>query len=96
VNSTITSLLALLTTIVGGITDAATITTVIATLEQIIASGIEEVQAIAPLIQNIIGALKNNTSVTATQMTQLETQEAAIDAALDAAAAADGITVPST
>ena len=44
-------------------------------------------------IQNIIAALQGNGNVTADQVTALQAQSAAIDAALDAAAASDGIAV---
>ena len=93
-NATITTLLSLLTTIIGGLTDSTQIASVIATLQQIIESGIAEVEAVAPINKNIIAALQSNTAVTADQMTQLEAQDAAVDAAFDAAAAAAG--VPST
>lgn len=89
-SATLTSLLTLLVTIVGGLTDATQITTVIATLEQIISSGIEEVEAVGPIIQNIITALQNSSSVTAAQLTQLQAQETALDAAFEAAATAAG------
>ena len=90
-NATITPLLSLLTTIIGGLTDSTQIASVIATLQQIIESGIAEVEAVAPIIKNIIAALQSNTAVTADQMTQLEAQDAAVDAAFDAAATAAGV-----
>lgn len=44
-------------------------------------------------IQNIIAALKGNGSVTADQIAALEAQSAALDAALDAAAGDDNLTI---
>lgn len=93
-SSSLTSLLTLLVTIVGGLTDSTQIGTVIATLEQIIASGIEEVEAVGPIIQNIIAALQNSSSVTPAQLATLQTQEAALDAAFEAAATAAGAPAP--
>lgn len=89
-NTTLTALVTLLATIVGGLSDASQIATVISTLEQIVASGIAEVEAVGPMIQNIISALQNNTAVTAAQMTQLQALDEATDAAFEAAATADG------
>lgn len=90
-STTLASLLTLLVTIVSGLTDATQIQTVINTLEQIITSGIAEVEVIGPIIQNIISALQNNTAVTANQMIQLGAQDAAVDAAFEAAAIAAGV-----
>lgn len=89
-STTLSSLLTLLISIVGGLTDATQITNVIATLEQIIASGEQLVEAEIPIIQNIIDALKSNSSVSADQLAQLQTQETALDAAFEAAAIAAG------
>ena len=89
-SSTITTLLTLLATVVGGLTDSTQIATVITTLEQIVAAGIQEVEAVTPYIQNIISALQNNASVTAAQMAQLTALDTAADTAFEAAAAAAG------
>jgi hypothetical protein len=89
-SAALTQLLTLLVEIVGGLTDATQIGSVIATLEQIITSGITEIEDIGPIIQNIISALQSNSSVTAAQLAQLQTQEAALDAAFEAAATAAG------
>ena len=89
-SSTVTTLLTLLATVVGGLTDSTQITTVITTLEQIIAAGIQEVEAVTPYIQNIISALQNNASVTASQMAQLTALDSAADQAFEAAATAAG------
>ena len=89
-NSTITTLLTLLATLVGGLSDASQIASVISTLEQIVAAGIQEVQAVGPMIKNIISALQGNSAVTATQMASLATLDAATDAAFETAAAAAG------
>lgn len=47
---------------------------------------------LATPLQNIIAALSSNGSITAAQLQTLTAQSAQIDAALDAAAAADGLT----
>jgi hypothetical protein len=89
--SVVTQLLTLLAQIVGGLSDASAITSVITTLENIIAAGIQEIQTVAPMIKNIITALQNNGSITADQMTQLEALDAATDQAFEAAATAAGL-----
>lgn len=80
-----------LTGIASLTTESSTIATIIATLENIIAAGVAEVQTVAPMIKNIITALKSNTAITADQMTQLEALDAATDQAFEAAAAAAGL-----
>lgn len=89
-NSTITTLLALLTTIVGGLSNSSQIASVIATLQQIITTGIAEVETVGPYIKNIIAALQNNAAVTADQMTALQQLDQQTDAAFETAATADG------
>lgn len=93
-STTIQTLLTLLATIVGGLTDASQITSVIATLEQIITSGAALIEADLPFIKNIISALQNNSAVTADQMTQLQQLDQATDAAFEAAATAAGDSAP--
>lgn len=80
-----------LTGIASLTTESGTIATIIATLENIIVAGVAEVQAVAPMIKNIITALKSNTAITADQMTKLEALDAATDQAFEAAAAAAGL-----
>ena len=89
-SATIETLLSLLVTIVGGLSDSSAIANVISTLEQIISTGIQEVEDVAPIIKNIIVALQGNSSVTAAQMQQLQQLDAATDAAFEAAATAAG------
>ena len=89
-SATIETLLSLLVTIVGGLSDSSAIANVISTLEQIISTGIQEVEDVAPIIKNIIAALQGNSSVTAAQMQQLQQLDAATDAAFEAAATAAG------
>lgn len=89
-SSTVTSLLALLATIVGGLSDTSQIAQVIATLTQIITAGVQEIEDVAPYIKNIIAALQSNGAITADQMTQLAALDAQTDAAFEAAATADG------
>lgn len=94
--SAITQLLTLLAQIVGGLSDASAITSVITTLQAIIAAGVQEIQIVAPMIKNIITALQNNNSITADQMTQLEALDAATDQAFEAAATAAGLPAASS
>ena len=61
-------------------------------LELIIPKVVQLGQDLYPSIRNIITALQSNGSVTADQITQLQTQSDALDAALDAAAKDDGLT----
>lgn len=89
--SAVTQLLTLLAQIVGGLSSTSSIASVITTLENLIAAGIEEIQTVAPEIKNIIAALKANTAITADQMTQLEALDAATDQAFEAAATAAGL-----
>jgi len=89
-NSTLTELLTLLVTIVSGLSGSSQIASVIATLQQIVQTGIAEIEAVGPFIKNIIAALKNNSAVTADQMTALEQLDQQTDAAFEAAAAAAG------
>lgn len=90
-SSIITQLLAFLAQIVGGLSDASAIATLITTLTNILAAADEEIQTIAPEIKNIITALKGNNSITADQMTQLEALDAATDQAFEAAATDAGL-----
>lgn len=89
-SSTIQTLLTLLATIVGGLSDSSQIASVIATLQQIITSGVALVEADMPFIKNIIAALQNNGAVTAAQMTALQALDQQTDAAFEAAATAAG------
>ena len=61
-------------------------------LEKVIPVAVQAGESLLTPIQNIIAALQGNGSVTADQVTTLQTQSATVDAALDAAAQADGLT----
>ena len=64
---------------------------IIGILDRVIPVAVSTEQALLQPIQNIIAALSGNGSVTADQVAALQTQSDAVDAALDAAAAADGL-----
>ena len=65
--------------------------TVIVMLEKIIPDIASYGPAVATSVENIILALQGNGSVTADQVAQLEAQATAMEAALDAQAAAVGL-----
>jgi hypothetical protein len=67
------------------------ISKVIAVLEQAIPAAVQLGEDLVTPIQNIIAALEGNGNITAEQIAQLQVQSAALDAALDAAAADDGL-----
>ena len=89
-NTTLT-LLTLVATLVGELTKSSSIQSVITSLQQIVTAGVQEVSDVAPMIKNIIGALKSNAAITADQMAQLEALDAATDAAFEAAAKDAGL-----
>ena len=64
---------------------------IIGILDRVIPVAVSTEQALLHPIQNIIAARSGNGSVTADQVAALQTQSDAVDAALDAAAAADGL-----
>lgn len=64
---------------------------IIGILEKVIPVAVETEQALLQPIQNIIAALQGSGTVTADQVTQLQAQSAAVDAALDAAAKDDAL-----
>ena len=86
----ITTILALieefLPAITGGGAATTTIVKVVTALEQIVPLIIQEASDLAPMVQNIIAAVKGSGVLTADQIAALEAQEAALDAAFDAAA----------
>ena len=65
---------------------------VIVMLEKIIPDVVSYGPDVVTSVENIIVALRGNGVVTAEQVAQLEAQATAMEAALDAAAAADGLT----
>jgi hypothetical protein len=89
-SAAVVALLNLIVSVAGSTSDAAVIANIIATLETIISTGTELIEAEIPIIENIIGALQANSSITPEQLTQLQASEAALDAAFEAAASAAG------
>ncbi len=84
-NAILTSLLTLVGNLVpaiGGTTS--TVGMIIETLTEVVPLVVKEYQDVAPLIKNIIAALKGG-EVTQDQLDQLDALEAQIDAAFDAA-----------
>lgn len=61
---------------------------IITALTAIIPVAIQEAEDILPEIKNIIAEVSNSGAVTAAQVAQLQTLDAQVDAAFDAAAAA--------
>ena len=68
------------------------VTTVIKALEQVIPLVASEATVLVPVIKNIVATLKTSGALTADQLATLSTLDAQADSALDAAAAADGLT----
>ena len=60
-------------------------------VEKYVQLAVNYLPTLIPSLQNIIAALQGNGSVTADQVTQLQVSSDALDAALDAAAKADGL-----
>lgn len=83
----ITALLAIIAQIAPSLGAPAIVTSIITTLENLIPFLIKEIQDAGPLVQNIIDALKGNTSITPEQLAALDALEAKIDAEFEAAAA---------
>jgi hypothetical protein len=90
-------LLAVLTAIgqiAGSLGTPSSIAAIIDLLIKILPTLVKEVQDIAPIVQNIIDALRNNNVITPEQLTALDDLEAKADAAFEAAAAepdSDGV-----
>ena len=82
----IQALLAILQAVAPG-APAGLITQIIAALETWVPIIIAEYKALAPVVTNIIAALRSNGVVTPAQLDQLDTMEAALDDAFDAAEA---------
>lgn len=80
------SLLALVAALAPTLSSVASIASVISTLEGIISVVTDEVQAVLPMIKNIITALQSNGNITSDQMAALAALDAATDAAFEAAA----------
>ena len=90
----IAALLTIIAQIAPSIGVPSIITTIINTLVSIMPTIIKEVQDVAPLIQNIIDALRGNQVITPEQLKALDDLEAKYDAEFEAAAAmpdSDGV-----
>lgn len=84
------SIITTILTLVAQFASSATvteITSIIAALEQIIPLVTKEVNDVLPMVKNIIAALKGNGQITADQQAQLDTLNAQVDAAFEAAVA---------
>ena len=86
-SSAILLLLQVLAQIIPSLTNSATIANIITTLVNLLPTLVKEVQDVAPLIQNIIDALRNNNVITPEQLAALDELEAKADAEFEAAAA---------
>ena len=64
---------------------------IIGLLERVIPVAVQTATGLLQPIQNIIAALNSSGALTADQVAALQTQSDAVDAALDAAAATDGL-----
>ena len=79
--------LTVISQIAGSLGTPSAITSIIDLLVKILPTLIKEVQDVAPIVQNIIDALRNNNVITPEQLTSLDDLEAKADAAFEAAAA---------
>lgn len=66
----------------------AAVAPILDTLIKVVPVAIQEAEDLAPIVKNIITALKNDPATNAAQLTTLATLDAQVDAAFDAAAAA--------
>lgn len=82
----VTALLALVQTVVPG-ASTGIIANVIQVLTALVPVIINEYQALAPIVTNIIGVLQQNDDVTEDQWTALDAMSAQLDAAFQAALA---------
>ena len=86
-NNAILLLLQVLAQIIPSLTSSATITNIINALVALLPTLIKEVQDVAPLVRNIIDALRGNSVITPEQLAALDELEAKYDAEFEAAAA---------
>jgi hypothetical protein len=86
--TTVLAMIGQLLPLITSSANASTIASIISTLEGIIPYVVDEVESIAPAIKNIIAALSANPATTAGQLAALQTLDATVDAAFEAAAAA--------
>lgn len=86
-SAAISLLLTVLAQIAPSLSSSGTITSVIKTLVELLPVLVKEVQDVAPLVQNIINALRDNNVITPEQLAALDELEAKADAEFEAAAA---------
>lgn len=88
-----TVLVQLLTTIAPTVTSSSTVEAIISALVNLIPALVGELTALITPVKNIIAALQAGSApLTSAQIATLTTLDAQCDAALDAAAQADGLT----
>ncbi len=78
----------LLASLVGKITDSASVNNIITILEAWLPTIISEIQSLVPVVQGIIATLKGSDVLTADQIAAIDALNAQVDADFDAAAAA--------
>ena len=83
----IAALLTIIAQIAPTIGVPSVVETIIKTLVDLLPTIVKEVQDVAPLVQNIIDALRANAVITPQQLKDLEDLEARLDAEFEAAAA---------
>lgn len=86
-SAAVAALLAIIAQIAPSLGVPSIIVTIISTLETLLPTIVKEVQDVAPLIKNIINALRNNSAITDEQKAQLDELEARYDAEFEAAVA---------
>lgn len=83
----IAALLTVLAQIIPSLGAPAIISTIIETLLQLLPTIVKEIKDVAPLVQNIIDALRSNAVISPEQLRALEELEARYDAEFEAAVA---------
>ena len=86
-SAAIAALLTVIAQIAPTIGVPAVVQTIINTLVSLLPTIVKEVQDVAPLVQNIIDALRGNAVITPEQLKALEDLEVRLDAEFEAAAA---------
>ena len=86
-SAAIAALLAIIAQIAPSLGVPSVVVTIISTLETLLPTIVKEVQDVAPLIKNIIDALRSNSIITDEQKAQLDDLEARYDAEFEAAVA---------
>lgn len=87
-SAALVALLSVLAQIAPSLGSSSTITAIINALVQIIPVLVQEVEDVVPMVKNIIAALSANPAATADQLATLQTLDAQVDAAFEAAATA--------